>query len=821
MGLFTDYTPPKRKVIKISNPCEGCPLSGSKQVEPKDCSQPFNPIVFIGLYPGVAEDKSGKVFVGESGQYLHEVLRKVGFTEKEILNEVYETNMLRCKPGNVDSEDCAKHCGQYAEKAIEHLRPTLVVLLGDLPVKYFLNRKAVTPIRGQVKIKKDQKYFATFNPAHIIREPSSSKDRTHFEQDMRSVYEIWKGISADKEKDYKLINSIEELDAMLYYLHHAPVVSVDLETYAPGKHEEKKALDPYAKGFRVLSAAFSWEENKGRCVLIDHPDNKLDPEIVKAKLKAFLESEVPKIGQNFKFDWKVCAVHLNIFVNGFAFDTMLASSVLDPRHGIHNLDRLALDWLNERSYKYEMYRLGSEIPNVEDLVVRNCKDADIVLRLYPILKRELEKNDLYTYFMEQRVPAVAGLGRAEVRGLPVDVEYTKAMCKKYEGEIKILEDKIKSIPEVQSIPDFNIDSNDDLQVLLFDKFGMAAEKETKTGFSTDKATIKKLAKIYTDNEFLKLLPEYKDIVKFHGTYLEPLVLTHIKQDNRVHPTFNMHTAVTGRLSCTDPNVQNVPVRDERAHEIMDCYRAFPGWKIGLADYKNIELRILAQVSQDPVMLDAFRHSEDLHQRTADEMAKKIGRPLVPNLKQCRSYAKKINFGIVYGMTAYGLAENLGLYKYENGEEVLDTGLSQVYLDEYLNVYEGVKEYQKRQRMFLQQFGYVETLFGRKRWIKLTGKEKNDEEAYRRAVNTPIQGTASDINTMAFIKLVELYVKEGFKSFPISLIHDAIMFEMLEEESYLKDLNICVMENLPLPFLTSVGLEVDWTEGKTWGEAKGH
>ena len=1137
----------QKKVDPNYFPCNDCEIKGKPVLS---CpSTVKNPIMFIGLYPGYQEAKAGISFVGDSGSYLHKVLYGVGFKDGEF----YLANIMKCRPLDSDgkqrpvTEKELKACAWFTEKEIEEVQPSLIVLMGELPVRYFLNRKFLSSVRGQIKIRHGQKFLITYNPAHIIREDTDTVDKKAFESDIQSAYDVYKGISRIKDKDYRLVSSLEELDEVLAFVQQKEAASIDFETYAPGKWEEKKALDPYAAGFKVLSLAITVEEDKGYCIPIEHPDSKMDAVKVKEKLKSFLESPIPKLGTNVKFDYKVAAIHFNIFMENIVFDAMLASSLLDSRKGIHNLDRLAMDWLGERSYKYEMYKIGTYIPLLDKLVERNCTDSDYVFRLYPLMVQKLKEGDLYNYFMEQRITAISALGLAEVKGLPVDKPYTENLAKEYEHEIEGLKGRIYKIPQVEAVQNFNIDSNKDIQTVLFEKFNFKPLRKIKTGFSTDKETISYLFKKNPDNEFLDLLQDYKDLEKFYGTYVDPLIKIHTKWDGRVHPTFTMHITSTGRLSCVDPNVQNVPVRDKRAKEIMDCYCASPGFRIGLADYSQMELRILAQISQDPEMLEAYRLNKDLHQKTADELSKVAGRKL------SRGAGKGINFGIVYCLTGgtkiitkdgykkiedvqigdvvlthkgnwkrvmatqkflsneiYEIKTNTGKkisctpdhmwlssfprsgnklpndfspkrgfvradelevskkyphyltfhntpLEFENAKvfsveealilgwsisegsyekdkranyaqyfigqsldanpdvfermksvlkmnyssgvfycninklinifekfgwdftkksgekelpvdflkyslevrkyitaglwdgdgyvtknpqggsnigyvsksfnllegikellfslginckvywygevnelkiigslskkrflsdiqtvkscrekfvvkrdilceekvisvnkflhkqpvEVFDItveddhsfsanglfthncmteyGLSaelgcelkeaKEYIKGYLNFYEGVKEYQEKQKAFLRQHGYVQTLFGRKRWIKLTGDDKIDEEAYRKAVNTPIQGTASDINTMAFVTLIKLYRQEGFKSFPISVIHDAIMFELSEDELYLKDLNLTIMENLPLPFLTDVSLKVDWNEGKTWGAAK--
>jgi DNA polymerase-1 len=823
--LPNEYTIPRNKPAKKpsnlkpaesnDNPCEKCTIGG-RLVMPKGCSVK-NPVMIIGAYPGVKEDKDGTAFVGDSGDFLHLVELEAGFT----LDEIYETNILKClRPLGDDgkvreiTDKELKNCGWFVLKEIQELRPSLIVLCGELPLKYFFNQKYVTQVRGQIKVKGDYKFLITFNPAHIIREEVDSIDHKAFRRDIKSAYEIYKGINRTSDRDYRLVSSLEELDKVIEELKSSEAISVDLETYAPGKWEDKRALDPWTEGFKIISVSLANKPNAAWCILLEHPENTLDLETVKARLEPLIEGNTPKVGQSIKFDYRCLAVHWDWHINNIVFDTEIGSSLLDERKGIHNLDRLALDWLGERSYKYEAGKIGTYIPKAKDLVIRNCTDADYTLRIYHLMKKRLIEENVYNFFMEEKMPTIPALGRVEVRGIPMDKEYVSGLCKTYEDRISELKGKIESYPEVKAIPDFNIDSNQHLQVLFFDKLKFETLRETKTGFSTDKDVVDALAKKY-HHPILEMIKEYKNTEKFRGTYLAPLIFSmpknptspHIKYDGRVHPTFNQHIAASGRLSATNPNVQNVPARIKNAKEIMDCYGNWPGWKIGLGDYSQMELRILAQYSQDPVMLEAFRNDEDLHDKTAAECTKVSGNEV------SRDDAKGLNFGIVYGETEFGLAEALGVSR----------KIAKLYLDTYLKVYAGVKEYQKEMKSNLRQFGYVTTMFGRKRWIKLYGNgdegNKKNAEAYRKAINTPIQGTATDINTKAFRTLVDTYVQEGYRSFPISLIHDAIMFEIADDEDYLKDLNLCIMENLDLPWLTDVKLKVDWSEGKTWGDAK--
>jgi uracil-DNA glycosylase family 4 len=1134
----------KRSVKQIDTkfPCENCSIK-CDPVLSKACSKP-KPVMMIGMYPGWEEAKAGLVFVGESGTYMHKVLEDAGFT----VEDTYETNVMKCRPldekgrSRSPTDKEFKTCGKWLIREIQEVNPSLIVLMGDLPLRFFFNRKAVTPVRGQVKMKGDYKFLITYNPAHITREPEESVDRKAFERDIRSAFEIYAGVNRVRNREYVLVNDREMLDTVVVKLSDANVISVDLETYAPGTtKKEKKSLDPYAEGFKIISASISMEMDKAYCFLLEHPESQIPLEIVLSKISPLLIKPIPKVGQNIKYDFKVAGVHFGIYMENIVFDTMLASALLDSRKGIHNLDRLAMDWLGESSYKYEQSKIGTYIPKSDDLCIRNCTDADYALRLYPILKQRLIDEDLYNYYMETEIPATPALGRVEIRGLPVNLERVREVSKIYEIKLGKALQQIYEYQEVKEIKNFNIDSNLNLQELFFEKLGFDPVRKTKTGFSVDKDTLKVLQTEYK-HPLLDLLHDYKTSTKFKSTYIDPLITTHVKYDGRVHPTFTQHVASTGRLSCVDPNMQNIPVRDEeRAYDVMSCYEAPEGFKIGLADYclhpdteveclggkktikevvdridkgeeiwaycyrfdkdrigldrvvagrktglnkevwevlldngekivatpehkfmrrngeyvelkdlkpgdslmpfysryskcsgtkavykqiklysrdltksealidehrlvlldilgytkndlkgkcvhhvdscginnlpenlqvllqsehyslhrkneteevkkradrgswtkteigrkvlskqakkswgsrtpeervrigkkismkmpdqkgdknfnyrkpidwscsfcksfekvspylaqrkycnsicyfnskkgiypeafkkyyetnpvwnrknnhkvlsirkfgcsdvysitvenshnfvlgagvvvKNsqMELRIMAQMSQDPVMLEAFRRGEDLHLKTAKELTKIAG------FEVSRQDAKSLNFGMVYGMTEYGLSESL----------MVEPKVAKVYLDAYLQLYKGVKEYQKEQISHLKQFGYVKTLFGRKRYIRMYGED--DREAENQAINTPIQGTATDINTMALTVLVKLYLEEGFRSFPISVIHDAIMFEMDDLETDLVALNLYIMENLDLPFLKDVKLKVDWSSGRTWADAK--
>jgi DNA polymerase-1 len=813
-----DYQPKRRTVCKskrmiqtklfeqlseelTESPCDKCSIKG-KPI-PSRTATGKHPVMFIGMYPGRIEVEEGEFFVGDSGQYLISVLKRKGF---DIEKEAYMTNILRCpKPKGEISKEDLKCCGEFTIREIRKVEPSLIVLMGDLPLRYFFNQKSVTTSRGQVKLKGDYKFLITYNPAHIIREKEEAIDEKAFEGDIQTVYEIFKGVKRKGDRDYVLIKTYEQLDQIVEFFKGEKALSIDVETYAPGGEKEKKALDPYSEGFKILSIAISSVENTGFCFLLEHPENQLNYLTVLSKLKPLLESPIPKLGQNIKYDFKVLGVHCNVFLKNIVFDAMLAHSLIDDRKGTHNLDRLALDFLGEQSYKFEMGKIGTYIPRAEDLCIRNCTDSDYVLRLYPIFVKKLKEIGMYDYFMEVMIPSLPALGLAEIRGIPANKERVAYLISNpektgYMDKMEVYEAQAKAFPQVQEIPNFNIRSSQDLGILLFDKFKFPVIRKTSTKkASVDKDVVEELFGKH-DHPFLTVLKNYRDCQKILSTYLLPYLKKHIKRDGRVHPTFTQHIAATGRLSCINPNMQNVPVRIQAAEDIMSIFFR-EGWKIGLADYSAMELRILAAASNDPKLIDIFDKGLDPHQITADQLSKLTGE------KISRDDGKSFNFGIVYGMTEHGFAERLGV----------SLTVAREYMKAYFELFKGVEDYQNRMRSQLRQYGYVETLFGRKRCIRMRGSD--DDHALRQAINTPIQGTATDINTIAMAKLVNIYVEHGFESFPISLIHDSIMFEMHPDEEEIRDLNMAVMTTLDLPFMKSIKLRVDWTSGDTWADAK--
>jgi len=340
-----------------------------------------------------------------------------------------------------------------------------------------------------------------------------------------------------------------------------------------------------------------------------------------------------------------------------------------------------------------------------------------------------------------------------------------------------------------------------LQEILYGIFKFQVGRETKTGFSVDKPEIERLYKD-TGHPFLADLLDYKLLEKLHGTYIEPYLEHHVKSDGRVHGTFNQHVAVTGRLSSSNPNLQNLPVRVGSI--ILRMFICDPGWKLLLADYNQIELRVLAAAAKDSKMIEAFASGLDIHRATASWRFK-VGYDEVT--KEQRQESKSTNFGIVYGMTKYGLAEQLGVEPDE----------AETSLNAYLNLFSGVKDYMDRRIWEYETYGYVKTLFGRRIYIK----GPNEEHNKRRAINGPIQGTATDINLLALNKCDEIIQEGGYKFGPINTIHDAGAYETPEEELELAT-NIVktTMEGLQFDFMNGIPLKVDISVGDNLGEAKG-
>lgn len=504
-------------------------------------------------------------------------------------------------------------------------------------------------------------------------------------------------------------------------------------------------------------------------------------------LRSFLEASTPiKVGHNIKAAM-LCWEARGVCLGGVTGDTMVASYVLNPSRRAHGLEELAAEILDLKlPEQTSTFALGA------------CQRAAAVLELHRRLEAELAETGLMKLYMELEVPLIAVLASMEARGIRVDVGTLGQLSKEMDESLSRLE---REIYELAGGP-FNINSPQQLSDVLFQRLKLPVVKRTKTGFSTDTEVLENLSK---GHPLPAKILDYRSLAKLKSTYVDALPAMVDPRTGRVHTSFNQTVTATGRLSSSNPNLQNIPVRTELGQRIRRAFVPQEGWWFLSADYSQVELRILAHLSGDPVLKEAFQKGDDVHARTAAEI---LGVPLEKVTAQMRREAKVVNFGIIYGMTAYGLAKEMGV----------DQKVAQAYIDGYFQRYRGVRAYLDRVLEEAREKGYVETLMGRRRYLPEIGSSNTAARKFaeRTAINTPIQGTAADLIKKAMIGIHRRLGSEGCSARMLLQVHDELLFEVPETErektAELVRQEMEGVESLDVPLRVELG----W--GKNWAEA---
>ncbi len=521
-----------------------------------------------------------------------------------------------------------------------------------------------------------------------------------------------------------------------------------------------------------------------------------------AGLKIILENpEIKKTGHNIKYDLIVLK-NEKIDLKGIAFDTMIASYLLNPNKSNHNLEDLTMSYLGYKKLSYnDITEKGKknfrEVP-IEDAARYSGGDAAATLRLKNLLAPEIEKEGLSELFYGIELPLIEVLADMETAGIKIDAALMNDFSKELERDITGIEKRIFFLAGAE----FNINSPKQLQEILFEKLGLRTRKKTKTGFSTDVDVLEELA---LEHELPQEVLEHRSLSKLKGTYVDALPVIVNPATGRVHTTFNQTIAATGRLSSSNPNLQNIPVRKEWGRRIRTAFIAEEGQLILSSDYSQIELRILAHLSQDEGMMEVFKNDGDIHMRTACELFGIAPDGVTPEM---RRRAKVVNFGIVYGMSPFGLSRELGIRPDE----------ATVYIDTYFARHGGVKKYLEAKISEAEETGSVKTIFKRKRQIpEIRSANKNTRQLGERyAINTPVQGSAADIIKLAMINIWKRLKKEGLKTKMLLQVHDELLFEVPAEE---KDrAQALVKEEMENAVSLDVPVKVDIGIGKNWAEA---
>ena len=561
---------------------------------------------------------------------------------------------------------------------------------------------------------------------------------------------------------------------------------------------------------RVVGISLAVEPGHAAYIPFGHeylgaPD-QLAAEEVFAVLRPLLEAERPlKIGQNLKYDINVLANH-DITLRGIGWDTMLESYVLDSVASRHDMDTLALRHLGQRTIRYEdvagkgAKQIGFEQVNIDEATRYAGEDADVTLRLHRVLWPQLEQQArLKSVFTDIEMPLVAVLSRLERHGALIDVDLLARHGREL-GE-KLL--AIEAQAQLLAGQPFNLASPKQLQEILFDKLGLPSLAKTPTGQpSTAEPVLHELAEKY---ELPRVILDYRSLAKLKSTYTDRLPQQVSPRSGRVHTSYQQAVASTGRLSSTDPNLQNIPVRTTEGRRIRQAFIAPPGHLLLAADYSQIELRIMAHLSGDQGLIEAFRCGYDVHRATAAEV---FGVEIEAVDADQRRSAKTINFGLIYGMSAFGLAKQLGVGRAE----------AQAYIDRYFSRYPGVHDYMERTRRQAAADGYVETLFGRRLYLPdiRARNQASRQAAERTAINAPMQGSAADIIKRAMIAIDGWLCDSGFPAAMVLQVHDELVFEVRTEA--VAELGERVRELMGAAGTLAVDLVVDIGSGSNWDEA---
>jgi DNA polymerase I len=601
-------------------------------------------------------------------------------------------------------------------------------------------------------------------------------------------------ITSSGDIQFKTVNREADFQALLQAIEKKKSFAFDIES---------TSLNP--REAIPVGVAIAVEQGVGHYIPVGHRGTdvpQLDTKRVLDGLKPFLESsKYGKIGQNLKYDWNVL-YQQGIRPDGILADTMVASYVLDPE-GRHNLDTLAGRYLNYNVLTYEEVcgkgkdQLCFDQVAVDVATRYSAEDAVIALRLWQRFEPLLKKEGLVETFEKIDLPLVSVLARMEREGVNIDVSWLEKLSTDFDKDLKKIEERVQAYTKGP----INLNSTKQLATLLFDELKLPPQGKTKTGFSTDAQVLDALSPLH---EVPRLLLEYREISKLKGTYVDPLPTLRDARTGKIHAGFHQTVAATGRLSSADPNLQNIPIRTERGKLIRRAFVPSPDNELLSADYSQIELRLLAHMSKDPDLSESFRKDEDVHRRTASEI---FGIKPEAVTDAQRGIAKAINFGLMYGKTAFGLAQELKIPRRE----------AQDVIDRYFKRYKQVKHYLDHLIVDARDRGYAETLAGRKRFLPdlRSANPAIRNNAERMAMNTPIQGTAADLMKLAMIEIDRRLASEGFKSRLIIQVHDEVVLDCPKNEVRAVQKMVCeVMEGsmkLDVPLRTNAGTGANWME----------
>ncbi len=594
--------------------------------------------------------------------------------------------------------------------------------------------------------------------------------------------------------NYKLVLKEDELDEVIKRIQKTGELSIDLETTSP--------LPIFAD---IVGFSLTPEEHQGYYVPVAHDENteQLSIELVINRLKPILENNsVKKIGQNIKYEMVVLNKY-GVELRGIYFDSMLAAHLLDSSRQSFKLDKLSQSILGHTMISYDDVTgkgkarvLFNEV-ELKTAMRYSCEDADVAMKLYHYFTKELKDKDLEYVYREKVIKLIPVLAKMEESGVLIDTELLSSLSKEFEIELADITEKIYAMAGEE----FNLNSPLQLRKILFEKLDLEIKKRTKTGEpSTDHEVLEDLCKYH---DVPVLLLKYRGLSKLKSTYIDALPKIIYPKTGKIHTSYNPVGTSTGRVSSSDPNLQNIPIKTAEGKRIRKAFIPGPGCSFISADYSQIELRLLAHFSGDKELIDAFANDRDIHSKTASDIFGINENEVTPDM---RRLAKNINFGIIYGISPFGLSKQLRT----------SIGESKKYIDEYFNTYPDVKSYLENSIKESKERGYAITILGRRRPIPELNSNNRMQRGMgeRAAINSPIQGSAADIINMAMINIAEKLQDSDAKM--ILQVHDELIVE--SPDKMVKEISLIIKNEMERAYKLRVPLKVDIGTGSNWADA---
>ena len=772
------------KPARMGNSME---IWGVNEVKDKfEIDDPEQVIDYLGMMGDSVDNIPGLPGVGD--KTAKKFIKQYGSLENLLQNSHEITGKLGEKISN------NKDLGVLSKK--------LARIILDVPIEYNLDEfelskpdnEGVFKVFDELEFRRIKETF--FKIFGIDKSKKNDSSQEYIQGDLfgDSIVNETKLNLNKTESYYQRIDSSDELEYLTNKLLKQKIVAFDTETEGLNSLETE-----------IVGISFSWASNKGFYVPIKK-DKSIQLEYFNILKPFFNNKDIIKVGHNIKFDIKVLYKY-DVVVSEPLYDTMVAHYLINPDMR-HNLDTLSESYLNYTPISIESLigKKGKNQKSMRDIPVKQVtnyasEDADLSLQLKHVFDKELESNGVKAVFYDIETPIINILSDMEKEGINIDSSYLNQLEQEFEKDLNKLKEEIYN----QSGEEFNLNSPKQLGDILFDKLKLVSKpKKTKTGqYSTSEEVLSSLA---NDHEIIRSILEWRSLDKLQNTYVRSLPNEVSNRTNKIHTKFNQTVTTTGRLSSNNPNLQNIPIRTKNGQKIRKAF--IPrnnNFELMAADYSQIELRVIASMSKDPNMIDAFIKNQDIHTITASKIYN-INPAEVT--REQRGNAKTVNFGIIYGVSAFGLSQQTNLSRSE----------SKVMIDNYFENYPGLKTYMSSQIDFARNKGYVETIMGRRRYLQNINSQNNmiRSGAERNAINAPIQGSAADIIKIAMIRIHNEFKKQSLKSKMLLQVHDELVFDVRNQEKEL--VKEIVKNTMESAVKLDVPLKVDIEFGKNWLEA---